>query len=337
MTPAKLWLQIFLAGFAVIVAMLVTTLGTTVPYGDLSRIGQISDNEFGWQLAQPHVEPQYLRASPISEADILVIGDSFSMTNRWQSVLTQAGYRITTMYWGQVDEGLCEDFDAWLDQIGFRGKLVVLESVERLLGGRLAHTQNCLPLKKPVDFRLDPFFKPIEQVPGFELNWKGKLTSGYTTYRNTRRAKESQGDMRAINQSWARPVIDGCSYFSNRLCSKALFFKDDDDNGEITLENAKQMRAFSDAHTSRTIMWMVIPNKTTVYIVPEHSKDFVTALRELNLGPDLFSFAKEQKSKVRDFYFPNDTHISMRGQLVLGQRMLEAVRKILPEPPAKAS
>jgi hypothetical protein len=97
------------------------------------------------------------------------------------------------------------------------------------------------------------------------------------------------------------------------------------------------MRAFSDAHTARSIMWMVIPNKTTVYVQPDHSKDFVTAFGKSGLGPDLFSFAMGQKSKVRDFYFPNDTHISMHGQLVLGQLMLEAVRKILPEPPAKAS
>jgi hypothetical protein len=97
------------------------------------------------------------------------------------------------------------------------------------------------------------------------------------------------------------------------------------------------MRAFANAHPARTNKGMVIPNKTTIYIQPDHSKDFVTAFRDAGLGPDLFTFAQEQKTKVRDFYFPNDTHISMRGQLILGQRMLEEVRKIVPEPRAKAS
>jgi hypothetical protein len=337
MTPAKLWLQIFLAGFAIIVAMLLTTLGTTVPYGDLSRIGQISDNEFGWQLAQPHVEPEHLRASPVSDADVLVIGDSFSMTYRWQSVLTKEGYRVTTIYWAQIGEALCEDFDEWLDHVGFRGKLVVLESVERLLADRLAKTTNCVTNKKPLEYKVGPFFTPIEQVPGFELNWKGKLTSGYTTFMNTRKARKSPGETLASKQTWARPVVDGCSYFSNRLCNKALFFKDDDDNGELTPQMVDQMRTFSESHPTRKIMWMIIPNKTTVYVQPNHSKDFVTAFGKAGLGPELFSFAKEQKSKIRDFYFPNDTHISMRGQLILGQRMLEEVRKIVPEPRAKAS
>jgi len=337
MTSAKLWLQIFLAGFAIISALLVSTLAAGVPYGDLSRIGQVSDNEFGWQLAQPHVEPAFLRASPITEADILVIGDSFSMTYRWQSVLTRAGYRITTVYWGQIGEALCDDFDAWLDRAGFHGKLIVIESVERLLGDRLAKSQHCTKMRQPFESKLEPFTSPPEQAPGFELNWKGKLTSGYTTFSNTRRAKNSPGDTLFGKQTWARPVVDGCSFFSSRFCDKALFFKDDDDNGDLTPENVSQMRAIASAHPTRTIMWMVIPNKTTIYIQPDHSKDFVTAFRDAGLGPDLFTLAQEQKTKVRDFYFPNDTHLSMHGQLILGQRMLESVRKILPEPAAKAS
>jgi len=337
MTPAKLWLQLFTAGFAVIVAMLIVTLNTPIPYGDLSRIGLVSDHEFGWQLEPPHVERKYLRASPIKEADILVIGDSFSMTNRWQSVLQKQGYRVSTIFWGEFRETLCDDFDAWLDRAGFKGKLVVIESVERLLADRLANTQKCKAMNKLPESRIEPFFESPDQVPGFALNWKGKLTSGYVTYRNTHAAMETEGPTLAAKQTWVRPVPDGCSMFSNRFCSKALFFKDDDDNGELTVEHVEQMRAFSEAHRARSIMWMVIPNKTTTYVMPERSKDFVTAFAKAGLGPDLFTFAKEQKSKIRDFYFPNDTHLSMHGQLALGDLMLGAVRKIFPQPPAKPS
>jgi hypothetical protein len=82
---------------------------------------------------------------------------------------------------------------------------------------------------------------------------------------------------------------------------------------------------------------MIIPNKTTVYVKPEHSKDFVTAFGAAGLGPDLFGLSQVEKKKVRDYFFPNDTHLSMHGQLVVGQRMLDAVRKILPAAPSKAS
>jgi hypothetical protein len=337
MTPAKLWLQVFTAGFAVIVAMLIVTLNTTIPYGDLSRIGLVSDYEFGWQLEPPHVERKYLHASPINEADILVIGDSFSMTHRWQSVLQKQGYRLSTIYWGEFREALCDDFDEWLDRAGFQGKLVVIESVERLLADRLANTQKCKAMSKPPESRTEPFFESPDQVPGFALNWKAKLTSGYITYRNTQEAMETEGPTLAAKETWVRPVTDGCSMFSNRFCSKVLFFRDDDDNGELTTLHVEQMRAFSETHRARSIMWMVIPNKTTTYVMPDHSKDFVTAFAKARLGPDLFTFAREQKSRIRDFYFPNDTHLSMHGQLALGELMLGAVRKIIPQPPAKPS
>lgn len=337
MTPAKLWLQVFTAGFAVIVAMLIVTLTTTIPYGDLSRIGLLSDHEFGWRREPPHVERQYLRASPIPEADILVIGDSFSMTHRWQSVLQKQGYRISTVYWNEFHDALCDDFDAWLDRAGFRGKLVVLESVERLLADRLDKTQKCKVMSRPPKPGIEPFFESPEHVPEFALNWKARLTSGYVTYRNTRNAMRSDGATLAAKQTVVRPVPDGCSMFSNRFCSKALFFKDDDDNGELTAEHVRQMSAFSRAHGTRSILWMVIPNKTTTYVKPDHSKDFVTDFAQTGLGPNLFAFAQEEKGKIQDFYFPNDTHLSMHGQLALGELMLEAVRKIVPPPPAKPS
>jgi hypothetical protein len=52
MNPAKLWLRVFLAGFVVIAALLVVTLFTPVPYGDLSRIGRVSEHEFGWNSSR---------------------------------------------------------------------------------------------------------------------------------------------------------------------------------------------------------------------------------------------------------------------------------------------
>jgi len=330
MTPAQLWLRIFLSGFAVIVALLAVTLTTRVPYGDLSRIGLLSEEEFGWRIDQPEIDPRYLLASPIDQADVLVIGDSFSMTFGWQSVLTKAGYAVTTIYWAQLNESLCGDFDEWLDRAGFRGKLIVIESVERLLPDRVDNMKTCKKMAKPLEYQTEPFFTYPDRVPGFSLNWKAKLTSGYTTYRNTQHAKATEHEVLAAKKTWVRPVQDGCEMFSHLLCNKALFFRDDDKNRELTEDDVAALRTFSAAHTVHPILWMVIPNKTTTYVKPDHSKDFVAAFARSDLGPELFTFALKQKTRVRDFYFPNDTHLSKFGQLVLGGRIIEAVRKIIP-------
>src|ERR1700712_1255453 len=133
MIPARSWLRSFAAGFVIIVSMLLVTLFTPAPYGDLTRIGRLSDAEFGWRAAPPVVEKQYIKGAPLDQADVLVLGDSFSMTLRWQSRLVKEGYKVATIYWGQTGP-MCSDFTPWIRHAGFKGKLVVVESVERLLG-----------------------------------------------------------------------------------------------------------------------------------------------------------------------------------------------------------
>ncbi|WP_261803530.1 hypothetical protein [Variovorax sp. PAMC26660] len=333
-TPAKVWLLTFFVGFAVISAMLSVTLATPIPYGDLSRIGRLSDHQFGWLAPPPKVDPELLRGTPIDQADIVVIGDSFSMTYRWQSALVKAGYRVSTTYWLQFGEALCGDMDDWLAKAGFRGKLVIVESVERLLNERLRSSAQCPTMTRPYEAKLVPFSSPLEDLPAFALNWNAQLTSGLTTYRNTQRAIKTPGDTVFNTETMARPVQDGCKFFSNRLCDKALFLSEDIRNGELTPANVEAMKTFTAARRT-PLLWMVIPNKTTVYVDHDHSKDFVTALRGSNLGPDLFGWAQTRHALTRDFFFPNDTHLSMHGQLELGELMLNEVRKKLPEPPSR--
>lgn len=336
-SPAKLWLWIFLGGFVLICGLLAVTLKTPPFVGDMTRLGLLSETAFGWHIEPPYVEPKYLQAVPVSEADVVVIGDSFSMTNRWQSLLVRAGYKVSTTFWGQINEELCGDFDEWLDRAGFRGKLVIVESVERLVTDRMTATQTCKTMTKPFQAGLKPFFESPPHVQQPTINWDGKLTSGVLIYRNTEAARKATGPFLSNRRILVRPIPDGCAMFSNRMCDKIPFWPADDENGELTAQTAAQMKAFSDAHTKRKILWMIIPNKTTVYVKPEHSKEFVTALKQDGIGPDLFSFGLEQKTKMRDFFFPNDTHLSMHGQLALGERMLEAVRAIIPPPSAKPS
>lgn len=328
MTPAKLWLRIFFAGFAVIVALLLVTLFTPIPYGDLSRIGRVSEHEFGWRKPPPPLPFESMRAVPMDQADILVIGDSFSMTFTWQSVLVKAGYRVTTIYWGQLPF-ICKNFSQWVEDNGFRGKLIVIESIERLLAERLDDSEKCGAMsKKPLSVKKEPFVQPLTEVPGFELNTSAKLTTGLNTYRNTKRAIASP-DVQFGERARVRTVPDGCAYFSSRLCDKALFFPDDTTATELSERTVRQMEAISQAHPSPPILWMVIPDKTTTYVEPQHSAAFVAALNKTKLGPDLFTAAREARTTVRDLYFPNDTHLSMHGQLWVGELMLKEVRELL--------
>lgn len=334
-SPASAWLITYFAGFVVVCGMLLLTLFTQRPYGDLSRLGHVSEAEFGWRKPPPKVPPEQLQGTPIDQADILVIGDSFSMTHRWQSVLIRNGYTVATTFWGQYNDALCADFDAWLQRAGFRGRLVIIESVERLLSERMKKSSECQVTAGKLEAHNRPFLPPLEHLPTFEWNTGVPLTTGFATFRNTQKIKRTPDAVTADFRTIARPVKGGCQYFSNRLCEKALFFGEDDDNGPLARIEAERMASFDRQHGKVPLLWMVIPNKTTVYIDPAHSADFVSAFNGSGLGPDLFAFAAREKGRIMDFYFPNDTHLSMHGQLALGDLMLGEVRKRLPEPRPK--
>lgn len=334
MNSAAIWLKTFVAGFGAVSAMLVLTLFTPAPYGDLSRIGRLSDAEFGWRAPPPPAPTDALKGVPVDQADVLVVGDSFSMTLYWQAPLVQAGLRVATVYWGQFGY-LCRDFSQWAAQAGFRGQAVIVESVERLLDERLRQGDACGAMIKAPVAKTTPFIRSFTEVPAPAFNWSAKLTTGLVTYRNTRRAKQADADTLYGKDTQVRLVPEGCRQFSHRLCDRALFFKEDVDKGPLTLETFELLKRFT-ASQSLPLIWMVIPNKTTVYVDPQHSKPFVEAFRAAGYGPDLFAFAQKQRQQVPDFYFPNDTHISMHGQLALGELMLAQVRKATPATPARS-
>ena len=335
--PAKVWLRFFFIGYIVLMGLWIVSLTSPIPYGDLTRIGRLSEREFGWTAPPPKVDPALLKGTPVDQADIMVIGDSFSMTFRWQSKLVAAGYRVSTTYWGQYENALCGDFDQWIQRSGFKGKLIIIESVERLLGDRTKDSMKCQKMRMPYDAMPHPLVKPDETVPDPSPNWNVQFMTGVTTYYNTWKAKKSATDTYFDWNTWVRPVPNGCKYFSHHACDKMPFFAEDEDNGPLTLAHLEWMKNFTQAHSAIPIMWMVIPNKTTVYLKPDYSKDFETGFRESKLtGPDLYAFTREKHTQVRDFYFSNDTHMSMHGQLLLGDRMLAAVREVLPTPPSKS-
>jgi hypothetical protein len=265
----------------------------------------------------------------VERADILVIGDSFSATHVWQSRLGKRGYGLTTVFWDTIDESLCGDFDSWIAKSGFRGKLVIVESVERFVAIRMGHMQTCKRMLKPLTSQDALRSPPAEQVPSLALNWNAQLISGWLTERCTRAALAGGVDSRCNPQTIGRPVQGGCERFTNSRCDSALFLSDDRELGEMTPEHAAQMAAFDKAQSSAPILWMAVPNKWTTYLEPTHSQAFVKAFSQAGLGPDLFSFAQHQKLAMRDFYYPNDTHISTRGQVALGDRMLHAVEQKL--------
>ena len=338
MKAARVWLGIYTAGFGVLVVLLIITLLTPppYPYGALTRIGRVSEHQFGWRLNPPPIPVEQVRSVPIDQADVMVIGDSFSLYYAWQSALVGAGYRVASAHWDKIGP-LCDDFGPWLRREGFKGKLVLIESIERLLPERLDEARACHTMRRRFVPMLAPGESPSQPAPGFALNWSAPLLTGLYTWRNTREIRQSHAEFVVDHPQhgdmiFAAPVPDGCAQFSHRMCDKGLFLTNDRSNAELTAKDADFLHRFNLLAAPLQVAWMVIPNKTTVYLQPQHARNFAQRANDLQVGPDLFAMAQDMRRKMVDLYWPNDTHWSMQGQLYFGQAMLALTQATIGKP-----
>lgn len=329
---ARLWLRIFLSCFVATALLFACTLFTTPFYGDSTRIGLLSESAFGWRDGQPSVPADLLRSSEISVADILVIGDSFSVSRVWQSELVKAGLRVATVDW--LDTGpLCRDFSSWVHRSGFRGRLVVIESAERELGSRLDAGEVCIDMSRRIAKVRGAVTSP-RTVPPTTLNWNETLFTGVSTVMNTYRAERSPGDLlfgagRTPFPIRVQLVPQGCESFSHRVCAKGLFLARDTEQPVLSHRMLEQMGSFNRASSDVAITWMVLPNKSTVYLDAKRAQAIGPSLSREALGPDLFALLTESRFAVRDLYAPNDSHLSTAGYLVVGRAMVEHVKMLL--------
>lgn len=329
-----LWIGLFCAVWLGCGGLLLLSAHTRPPYGDLTRVGALSDELFGWQAAQPAVPASQLQSAPVAEADILVIGDSFSLPPGphrdeglvWQSRLVAAGHRVATVHWDRAHP-LCPDFPAWIHSLGFQGRWVLFESIERELANRLTAPHPCSgpPRPGPEGFATR---QPITQPPPATRNWHERLLTGALTLWHSHRARQATGTMTfrdptASDTARLHLVPDGCTHFSHALCDRALFLSDDEDRPRLQSAHVAAMVALGGAMHPWRLAWVVIPNKTTYYLDRETVQGAFAELPARQLGPDLLQAMAAAGATRKDVFFPNDSHLSTTGSLLLGDAVLQ--------------
>lgn len=340
-SAAKRWLAVFATGFALVVALLALTFLTPPPYGDLTRLGALSEHLFGWREPQPALNPQQLASVPIETADILVVGDSFSVMSghllegslMWQSRLVEAGWRVTTLHWDRTHP-LCPDFNDWLAKTGFKGRWVLLESVERALDDRLTPAQRCgsAPRPQPVAYRVP---LPLSQPPAPALNTGEQLLTGLSTLWNSWRAERTPTplvlhDPSASDRVRLHPLPGGCARFSHAACDKALFLLDDETKPPFSPSHLPALTAAAQRSAPWRLGWIIVPNKRTYVLDLPTFAPASAAVARAQFGPDVLSALKTHGHGMRDLYLPNDTHLSPRGSLLVGDAVLQWLQRQSP-------
>jgi len=331
---AWLWLRVYGAGFLLVLALLAWSFYTQAPYGDLTRIGALSESRFGWREEQPAIEADLLTSVPIEQAEILVVGDSFSVAPGpqpqqgllWQSRLVAAGYRVASLHWDRAHP-LCSDFQAWLTQAGFHGRWVLFESVERALDDRLTTSQPCGSAARAAAhaFTVPP---PWPRPPAPGLNTNEKLLTGISTAWNSWRAGKTVEpavfkDLTASESIRMQPYPPGCQHFSHVACDRALFLLDDERNPPLHARHLPMMALKARSTQPWRVAWVIVPNKRTYYLNAAAFAPVSALIEAQGLGPDVLAGLLARSAGLRDVYLPNDTHLSPRGAVLLGETVMQ--------------
>ncbi len=287
--------------------------------GPLTRMGKIPESLFGWTKEQPAVNPEYLVNALWQDADVLAIGDSFSIPHLWQSVLVQNGLKVHTETW-EAMRNICGDFPAWLKSKGFKGRYVVIEIVEHNFKDTLNRSVGCkqMDYHATVELLVAP---PPRLLFRNTTDYSGRFSVGIQTELHALEYEKliSEPNFNAWNLGnnvRMNRIKDGCTLFSHQSCKDALFLADDqaDDLGEDVLG---RMQVIDDRLKGYQLTWVIVPNKSTTYLYPE--KQFWDKTEKRFHAPNLLKVLRGAVTdRTTDLYPANETHLSTTGYLILG-------------------
>ena len=328
--------------FSLIVIVLVLAYGAIGFYflpkatfqGELTRMALLPESLFGWQYPQPALDIKWMQQARMEEADVLVIGDSFSLDRYWQTRVTEAGYKVRTEPWDSV-RGICADFMPWARSQGFKGRFVVMESIERNFANDLRRSVSCDRLQYHTNPKNDTVRHPLPT--SFDIHYgdyRGKLSTGIRTLLNEleyerRRSAQEFHVWQMQNDVTVARIPNGCKLFSHAACTESLFFSLDKEE-DLDPALIDDMQTLNDRLQGVTPIWVVVPNKSTTYRFAskrfwDEAERRIGALNLLRMN-----LAALDRGVI-DLYPGNNTHYSATGYLLMGDEILGSLRKVQPE------
>lgn len=301
--------------------------------GELTRMGLLPESQYGPRQHQPIIAAQWFQQSPMREAEVLVIGDSFSAGQVWQSELVRHGIKIRTENWNTI-RGVCEDFMPWLRSQGFQGKFVVLEMVERNIPEGLRKSQTCRKMDTHINITTDiQRIPPPSYLDPDVIIRNGRLSLGIQTAFNAHHIQKvsDTANFQSLvleNGVIVATVKNGCKLFSHRRCSTALFLQEDQAN-DLSDEYLNSVALLNVRLTDITPIWVFVPNKSTTYFYS--GKQFWNKAETRFNAPNLLRINQQAlTANTTDLYPANDSHLSSTGYLLMGQAIYSAMQTSRP-------
>jgi hypothetical protein len=305
--------------------------------GDLTRLGRLAERDFGWNASQPVITT---RTNRVPAPRVIVIGDSFSRMNFWQSVSMDHGSpEMLTFHWDDRSSPpncvrqLVLSLKATYPSV----QVLILQTVERNFVLRFGAEQSACAIPKLEPVEVFPISTPVSRDTGFTFDMPDTLYALRALRNSFRRfdVRQELGDSLVV--PLARPDL-----FSNRRSDRLVYLKDDEIKtswtrtavaGTVGRLRSLQQEA---ARQGLTLVVAAVPDKSTVYrkfIARGLSPPPPDIWQEMNTqgveSVDLESALVGALGSNRDIYLPNDTHLGPAGFLLVGTAIADRLGSIL--------
>ena len=232
-------------------------------YGDLTRIGRWASHDFGPNSSIPTINVKS-SGSSLSNSDVVVLGDSFSHRNLWQSVYAEKTNNVVKTY----DYGKCIPAFIKSAIANASNKIVIIETVERSFIQRFNFSSSCSEkLLVPKEIKAEI----IGGTP--RPTWPLSTDFWYTTTtaKNTIRSGIFNEKYSKRYSTVNTQLYDECALFSNRKNKKLLYYADDDlkyqwSEIEIKAAISNVLNIQNQIERSgKKFIFIIAPDKSSVY------------------------------------------------------------------------
>ena len=307
------------------------------PVGGISRRGAWPERDYIWQQ-QPEGIAVMENSAAIHDPAVVVIGDSFSLPNAWQSVVSsQTGLKIKT--YNYLNNHDC--FLSWVDRLvaGLEGKaqdgnrLVVIESIEHQFMQRFREPEHCAADSL---FQVRKVNQGIWNFSRDSVHRQIDLARQFQTILHIAQVhfwpKQNSGEW-VINAPLKRGDL-----FSNIRSDRLLYIDLDEARLQWTQADIaqaanvlKQVQSKLEAAGFRFTM-LIVPDKLHVYEqellnrLPAHpASDLARSLRQAGVNSvGVLAPLKNGIYQARDLYMPNDDHLGPQGHRVVAQALIDS-------------
>jgi hypothetical protein len=301
------------------------------PDGALTRIGYWSERDFGWSKQQPTVTVR-ANGKLLSNPQVLVLGDSFSVKNIWQSYLAESrNLEILSFHFRDV--GCVDNWLRWaVEKHHPEVHTVIIEVVE----------QSFVPLFRNLDSCSQSLVPKSLEITGYNLEQK-LLNSGLTldvsyllpTAVNTLQMGLTNG--RISSGEVVNVQLSNSGLFSNRKSNRLLYIASDDtkmtwSKNEVAdmVQKLKYIQNELAKNGLRFIL-IVVPDKSSVYrnymSIEVKKYEYPDVFKKLSSAGvnnvNLLDFFQEAVGDTVDLYLPNDNHLGMQGYKLMASKIAD--------------